>query len=139
MAKDVIMPVLGMNQDTAVLLNWLKQEGEQVEEGEPIMEVETDKATMELDAPASGTLARVTARAGEEVKVAGRGIGVRKFGAALGDGVSIGCNAVLAPGTIVGRGTIIYNGAMVRGVVGAHRLIKLRQTHEDVEAAPRGG
>ncbi len=69
MAKDVIMPVLGMNQDTAVLLNWLKQEGEQVHEGEPIMEVETDKATMELDAPASGTLARVTAAAGDEVKV----------------------------------------------------------------------
>jgi len=68
-AKDVIMPVLGMNQDTAVLLNWLKQEGEQVEQGEPIMEVETDKATMELDAPASGTLAQVAAAAGDEVKV----------------------------------------------------------------------
>ncbi len=76
---------------------------------------------------------------GEEVKVDGRGIGVRKFGAALGDGVSIGCNAVLAPGTIVGKGTIIYNGAMVRGVVGAHRLVKLRQVQEDVEATPRGG
>ena len=69
MAKDVIMPVLGMNQDTAVLLAWLKNEGDQVEEGEPIMEVETDKATMELDAPASGTLANVTAQAGEEVRV----------------------------------------------------------------------
>jgi pyruvate dehydrogenase E2 component (dihydrolipoamide acetyltransferase) len=68
-AKDVIMPVLGMNQDTAVLLSWLKHEGEQVVEGEPIMEVETDKATMELDAPASGTLARVTAAAGDEVRV----------------------------------------------------------------------
>jgi pyruvate dehydrogenase E2 component (dihydrolipoamide acetyltransferase) len=68
-AKDVIMPVLGMNQDTAVLLSWLKQEGEQVREGEPIMEVETDKATMELDAPATGTLANVSARAGEEVRV----------------------------------------------------------------------
>ena len=75
---------------------------------------------------------------GAEVKVDGRGIGVRKFGAALGDGVSIGCNAVLAPGTIVGRGTIIYNGAMVRGVVGAHRLVKLRQSQEDVAALPHG-
>ncbi|MEJ2665487.1 MAG: E3 binding domain-containing protein [Deinococcales bacterium] len=69
MAKDVIMPVLGMNQDTAVLLAWLKQEGDAVEAGEPIMEVETDKATMELDAPASGTLAGVRAAAGDEVKV----------------------------------------------------------------------
>lgn len=76
---------------------------------------------------------------GEEVKVDGRGIGVRKFGAAVGDGVSIGCNAVLAPGTVIGKGTIIYHGATVRGVVGAHRIIKLRQTQDDVEAAPRGG
>jgi hypothetical protein len=45
---------------------------------------------------------------------------------------------VLAPGTIVGRGTIIYNGAMVRGVVGAHRLVKLRQSQEDVAALPHG-
>ncbi len=68
MAKDVIMPVLGMNQDTAVLLAWLKRDGEHVEQGEPIMEVETDKATMELDAPASGTLAGIRAAAGDEVK-----------------------------------------------------------------------
>jgi UDP-N-acetylglucosamine diphosphorylase / glucose-1-phosphate thymidylyltransferase / UDP-N-acetylgalactosamine diphosphorylase / glucosamine-1-phosphate N-acetyltransferase / galactosamine-1-phosphate N-acetyltransferase len=74
---------------------------------------------------------------GEEVKVAGHGIGVRKFGAALGDGVSIGCNAVLAPGTVVGRGTVIYNGAMVRGIVGPNLILKLRQTQEQVEAASR--
>lgn len=74
---------------------------------------------------------------GTEVKVAGRGTGLRKFGAALGDGVSIGCNAVLAPGTLVGRGTVIYNGAMVRGVVGAHRIVKLRQGQEEVEVEPR--
>lgn len=74
---------------------------------------------------------------GEEVRVAGRGIGVRKFGAAVGDGVSIGCNAVLAPGTIIGRGTVIYNGAMVRGVVGPNRIVKLRQRQEQVEVTPR--
>lgn len=78
---------------------------------------------------------------GEEVKVAGRPIGVRKFGAAVGDGVSIGCNAVLAPGTVVGRGTVIYNGAMVRGVVDAGRIVKLRQALEVVvaERMERGG
>jgi len=70
-----------------------------------------------------------------EVKVAGRGIGVRKFGAAVGDGTFIGCNAVLAPGTVVGRNTVIYNGAMVRGVVGARTIVKLRQ--EQVEVALR--
>lgn len=75
---------------------------------------------------------------GDEVKVDGVGIGLRKFGAALGDGVSIGCNAVLAPGTVVGRETVIYNGAMVRGVIPARQVIKLRQTQEQVEALARG-
>jgi len=74
---------------------------------------------------------------GQEVRVAGRGIGVRKFGAAIGDGVSIGCNAVLAPGTIVGRGTVIYNGAMIRGEIGANTIVKLRQAQEQVEMTPR--
>ena len=76
---------------------------------------------------------------GEEVRVEGRGIGLRKFGAALGDGVSIGCNAVLAPGTVVGRGTVIYNGAMLRGVVPAGRLVKVRQSQEAAEITPRSG
>lgn len=69
MAKDVIMPVLGMNQDTALLVEWLANEGDTVTEGEPIMEVETDKAVMQLDAPASGVLVDVTAAAGDDVTV----------------------------------------------------------------------
>jgi pyruvate dehydrogenase E2 component (dihydrolipoamide acetyltransferase) len=69
MAKDVIMPVLGMNQDTALLVEWLAAEGDTVVEGEPIMEVETDKAVMQLDAPASGVLVDVSASAGEDVTV----------------------------------------------------------------------
>ena len=72
---------------------------------------------------------------GDEVKIDGAGIGLRKFGSAIGDGVSIGCNAVLAPGTVVGRGTVIYHGATVRGIVPADSIVKLRQAHETV---PRG-
>lgn len=63
------MPALGMNQDTATLLSWLKEEGDAVLEGEPLMEVETDKAVMEIEAPASGRLVGVSVRAGEEVAV----------------------------------------------------------------------
>jgi bifunctional UDP-N-acetylglucosamine pyrophosphorylase/glucosamine-1-phosphate N-acetyltransferase len=69
---------------------------------------------------------------GGSVMVGDRDSRLRKLGSALGDGVSIGCNAVLAPGTVVGRGTVIYNGAMVRGVVPAGRILKLRQRHEVV-------
>lgn len=63
------MPALGMAQETGVLLKWLKKEGEQITKGEPLIEIETDKATVELEASASGTLANVTAAPGDEVPV----------------------------------------------------------------------
>ena len=69
---------------------------------------------------------------GDEVKVDGHGTGLRKFGSALGDGVSIGCNAVLAPGTVVGKHTIIYHGATVRGVIAADTIVKLKPALEEV-------
>src|SRR3990170_1154169 len=69
MATDVIMPALGVAQQTGILLKWLKTEGQSVSKGEPLMEVETDKATVEIEAAASGILANITARAGDEVPV----------------------------------------------------------------------
>jgi len=71
---------------------------------------------------------------GNGVRVAGgSGRVLRKAGALLGDRVSIGCNAVLAPGTVVGARTVIYDGANVRGAVPADRIVKLRTTLETVE------
>lgn len=72
MAKDVIMPALGMAQETGTLIQWLKAAGDQVTRGEPLMEVETDKATVEIEAPASGILASVTAHAGDVIPVGQR-------------------------------------------------------------------
>src|ERR1700716_4732295 len=63
------MPALGMAQETGRLVRWLKQEGDQVTKGEPLMEVETDKATVEVESPASGTLAGITASEGEDIIV----------------------------------------------------------------------
>ena len=71
-------------------------------------------------------LANFRALAGT-VKVAGFDTGLRKFGAALGDDVSLGCNGVTAPGTVVGPRTAVYHGAMLRGVYPADTVIKLRQ------------
>src|SRR5205823_1950139 len=67
MGTDVIMPALGMAQDTGKVLHWSKAPGEAVVQGEPLMEVETDKVTVEIEAPASGVLADVTVAPGEEV------------------------------------------------------------------------
>ena len=61
------MPVLGMNQDFGTVVRWLAQEGEAVAEGQPLLEVETDKAVVEVPAMASGVLAEVSAREGDEV------------------------------------------------------------------------
>jgi pyruvate dehydrogenase E2 component (dihydrolipoamide acetyltransferase) len=69
MPTDVIMPALGVAQETGTLLNWLKAEGQSVTQGEPLMEIETDKATVEIEAPASGILSHVTARPGDEIPV----------------------------------------------------------------------
>lgn len=63
------MPALGMAQETGKLIAWLKREGERVDKGEPLMEVETDKATVEIEAPASGTLNGLRAQDGDEVPV----------------------------------------------------------------------
>lgn len=63
------MPALGMNQETGRLLAWFRKEGEAVTKGERLMEVETDKATVEIEAPASGVLAGVRAHVGDEVPV----------------------------------------------------------------------
>ena len=69
MATDVILPALGMSQDTGRIVQWLKANGDQVVKGEPLLEIETDKATVEIEAPANGTLAHVSASAGEDVPV----------------------------------------------------------------------
>jgi len=67
--KELIMPALGMAQETGKVLRWLRGEGEEVRQGEPVLEVETDKANVEIEAPASGMLARILAREGAEVPV----------------------------------------------------------------------
>lgn len=69
MATDVIMPALGMAQETGKVLRWLKAEGDAVTQGEILLEIETDKATAELEAPATGVLAQVTATVGEDIPV----------------------------------------------------------------------
>jgi pyruvate dehydrogenase E2 component (dihydrolipoamide acetyltransferase) len=69
MPTDVIMPALGMAQETGKVVRWHKSEGESVAKGEPLLEVETDKVTVDVEAPADGTLAAITASEGDEVPV----------------------------------------------------------------------
>jgi pyruvate dehydrogenase E2 component (dihydrolipoamide acetyltransferase) len=66
---DIIVPPLSQTSDTLVLVAWLKQAGDAVTKGEPLFEVETDKATLEVEAPATGTLCELLAEPGAEVAV----------------------------------------------------------------------
>ena len=63
------MPALGMAQETGKILRWLKADGDPVSKGEALMEIETDKVTVEVEAPAAGTLAAIRAGEGEDVPV----------------------------------------------------------------------
>jgi pyruvate dehydrogenase E2 component (dihydrolipoamide acetyltransferase) len=69
MAFSVVMPALEMGQETGKLVAWRKKEGEPVVKGEPLLEVETDKAVLEVEAPADGVLAGVKAQEGDVVPV----------------------------------------------------------------------
>lgn len=59
--------------------------------------------------------------------------GLRKFGAIVGDRTEIGCNSVLAPGSVVGRDCILYPGTQWRGVLPSQRIVKLRQDQHVIE------
>lgn len=69
MAISVVMPALEMAQETGKLISWLKKEGESVAKGEPLLEIETDKAVMEIESPGDGVLAGIKIQAGTEVPV----------------------------------------------------------------------
>src|SRR5437867_2546521 len=69
MALSVVMPALEMAQESGKLLAWRKKEGERVTKGEPLIEIETDKAVVEIEAPGDGVLAGVTAQPGAVVPV----------------------------------------------------------------------
>jgi pyruvate dehydrogenase E2 component (dihydrolipoamide acetyltransferase) len=66
------MPALGMAQETGTLIQWLKKPGDAITKGEPLMEIETDKATVEIEAPATGILSSITAQAGDVIPVGQR-------------------------------------------------------------------
>jgi pyruvate dehydrogenase E2 component (dihydrolipoamide acetyltransferase) len=70
MPTEVVLPRLGLTQDDGTVVRWFKAEGSRVTKGEPLFEVMTDKATLEIEAPASGVLLRILAAEGATVPVA---------------------------------------------------------------------
>ena len=92
MATEIIMPKFGFTQETAVIVQWLKKEGDPVEAGDPIAEVTTDKVNMEVEATASGTLGGFRYQQGDTVPV------TEVIAFILGPGETAPGRAAAAPG-----------------------------------------
>ena len=71
MASEIVLPQWGMEMQDGTIVRWLKQEGDTVAEGEPIVEVETAKLQTELESTAAGVLSRIVAQEGEIVPIRG--------------------------------------------------------------------
>jgi 2-oxoglutarate dehydrogenase E1 component len=97
----LVMPEMGESVTEGTVLEWHKQEGEAVEEGETLVEVSTDKVDAEVPAPASGTLAKILKREDETVQVGEALAEISASGAAAptadGDGAGDGAAAPTAP------------------------------------------
>lgn len=69
MTKKVIMPLLGETMEEGRIVSWLKNVGDTIEKGEPLLEVESDKATLEVESFFAGYLRKIIHEEDEEVKV----------------------------------------------------------------------
>ena len=65
MATEIVVPALGESITEATVAKWLKKVGDAVAADEPLVELETDKVTLEVHAPAAGTLGEITRRGGQ--------------------------------------------------------------------------
>ena len=68
-AVDVVMPQMGVSVSEGTITRWLKQEGEQIEQDEALLEISTDKIDTEVPSPASGTVTQILVQEGETVDV----------------------------------------------------------------------
>ncbi len=107
---QIVMPKLGLTMTEATLSAWKKKEGDQVAEGEVVFEFESDKATMEYEAPAPGRLVRILVAAGETV-ACGTPVAVLETGAAVEPADAV----QPAPATQVGTAAAVTGAAEAVG------------------------
>jgi len=96
MVTEVIMPKMGQTMEKGKIIKWLKKDGEKVERGEPLLEIETDKTTIEVEARDTGTLKIITPE-GEEVPIA------TTIGYILKEGESIPEEKISKPEAVTGK------------------------------------
>ena len=69
MSENIIVPALGESITEATVSKWIKNQGDQVKEDEPIVELETDKVNVEVPSPAEGVISKINFKTGDTVEV----------------------------------------------------------------------
>ncbi|MBW2989054.1 lipoyl domain-containing protein [Candidatus Woesearchaeota archaeon] len=69
MIKEIIVPKMGANMDHGIIGRWFRKEGDKIEKGDPLFELETDKAVFEVESEYSGTLKKISLEGGKEAPV----------------------------------------------------------------------
>ena len=115
MASEIVLPQWGMEMQDGTIVRWLKQEGDTVEEGEPIVEVETAKLQTELESTASGVLSRIVAQEGQIVPIRGVLCVIAEPGEEVAQSAAPAAQASAAPEAAT-QSAPATNGAAARGV-----------------------
>lgn len=129
MASDIVLPQWGMEMQDGVIVRWLKKEGDPVEEGEPLVEIETAKMQTELEATVSGVLDRIVAQEGDIVPIRGLLCVIAEPGEAPSP-VAATSNAAPAPATAPGNAARVSGqpptaaGVTVQVVPAARKLAR---------------
>ncbi len=129
MASEIVLPQWGMEMQDGTIVRWLKQEGDTIEEGEPIVEVETAKLQTELESTASGILSRIVAQEGEIVPIRGVLCVIAEPGEEIAAAAAPApASAATAPATTTTQAAPASNGAGagVQVVPAARRLARER-------------
>ncbi|MXW04595.1 MAG: 2-oxo acid dehydrogenase subunit E2 [Gemmatimonadetes bacterium] len=140
MATEIIMPVLGMTMESGIIVEWMKEEGDSVTEGEVLFNVETDKSVMEVEAKASGTLLKILNGPGDDVPIqqvigyigeAGEVIAEAVDAGDPGDGdaATVGTTDGAADGTTGGADDAAAAGAATPGPPGRVKISPKARRH----------
>ena len=131
MAISVVMPALEMAQETGKLISWLKKEGESVAKGEPLLEIETDKAVMEIESPGDGVLAGVKVQAGTEVPVG------RTIAWIVGPGEVPPADEIAAPSGRRSTVPALFTAPAASTAASANQLASPAQPAESIKISPK--
>ena len=127
MPTNVIMPALELAQETGKVLRWIRSPGDTVAKGEPIVEIETDKVTVEIEAPASGVLREVIAGVGDVVPVGKTIALIFAAGEAGGSTLAAPAPAAAAPAS-AGVSAVIKASPLARRLAEQHGVDLTRIT-----------